>query len=80
MIRSPSGATRQSSPRAGRNVGTPRRSPSWRAAKGSDSRDRPTGPDHRSLPGLSIGNMGFLYAEAIGGLRDPAPAVATLPR
>ena len=61
--RTPSAATRQLSP------------------GGSDdsTRDRPTGRDHRRLPGFSIGNMGFLYTDAIGGLRGGGRRLATLP-
>jgi hypothetical protein len=58
-----------------------RRSPSWRAAEGSDDsrRGRPTGPDHRSLPGLPIGKIGFLYRQAIGGFLAWQFSSRTLP-
>ena len=81
-IRVPSSATLQSSPSAGGNEGTPRRFPSWLAMKGSDeSTVRPTGPDHRSLPGFSIGNMGFfLYLMHPAVFRAGSLALAPSPR
>jgi hypothetical protein len=57
------------------------RFPSWLAMKGSDksTRDRPTGPNHRRLPGFSIGKMGFLYTDAFGGCLSAQFSSRTLP-
>ena len=48
---------------------------------GSDdsTRGRPTGPDHRRLAGFSIGSMGFLYTEAIGGCLSGQLSPRTVP-